>query len=421
MKSWLTRFLSAPACGLVLAVAALGFAPGAAAQASPQPGATAAPDTTAAAPAAAAPTATAPATPSVENKVSPTSPAVPGVAGLPAVQSVDILKQNQAERTRDQPGNLAPTWRIVKEGTRNYSSLPDPEASILIQPKAQFPGQARATTAGEAWRNYRNGPLTHFGGWLLIVAVVGILAFYLIVGKIRLKEGPTGRKIERFTSLERTVHWTVAISFITLAVSGLLMLFGKYVVLPVFGHTIFGILAYLLKNVHNFVGPVFAVAIVVFFILYVKDNFPQRGDLGWLASAGGGIGKKPAHAGRFNAGEKLWFWGGLVFLGLIVSASGFALDMIFPGIEHSRSNMQIANVIHVVATVLMASLALAHIYIGTIGMEGAYDAMRHGYVDDTWAKEHHDLWYDDIASGKVARVRTQEGAEHIGIAPVKAT
>jgi formate dehydrogenase subunit gamma len=430
MKPWLTRFLSAPACGLALAFAALSVPLAATGQATQQapsgaPAAVATPQTPSAAPAAVAQPQAVPgpaaAPPASANVPAPTQPATPVAGGLPAVESADILKQNQAERTRDQPGNMAPTWRIVKEGTRNYSSLPDPEAGILIQPKAQFPGQARATTAGEAWRNYRNGPLTHFGGWLFIVAVLGILAFYFVVGSIRLKEPETRKLIERFTPLERTVHWTVAITFVTLAVSGLLMLFGKYVVLPVFGHTIFGILAYLLKNVHNFVGPVFTVSIVVFFILYVKDNFPQRGDLGWLARAGGAIGKTPAHAGRFNAGEKLWFWGGLVFLGLIVSASGFALDLIFPGVENTRSNMQIANVIHVVATVLMASMSLAHIYIGTIGMEGAYDAMRHGYVDDTWAREHHDLWYDDIVAGKVPRIRTQEGAEQIGILPVKAS
>ncbi|MDB5824469.1 MAG: fdhC [Herminiimonas sp.] len=421
MKPWLTRTLSAPACGLALAVAALSLPFGVAAQATPQAAAGA--PTAVTQPAAAPTTVTQPAAanPAAATMPAPAQTTAPAAAGLPSVESADILKQNQAERTRDQPGNMAPTWRIVKEGTKNYSSLPDPEASVLIQPKAQFPGQARATTAGEAWRNYRNGPLTHFGGWLIIIAVLGILAFYFVVGSIRLKAPKSGRLIERFTSLERTVHWTVAITFVTLAVSGLLMLFGKYVVLPVFGHTIFGMLAYLLKNVHNFVGPVFTVSIVVFFILYVKDNFPQRGDLGWLARAGGAIGKTPAHAGRFNAGEKMWFWGGLVFLGLIVSASGFALDLIFPGIENSRSNMQIANVIHVVATVLMASMSLAHIYIGTIGMEGAYDAMRHGYVDDTWAKEHHDLWYDDIVSGKVPRIRTQEGADEIGILPVKAS
>src|SRR3569832_2257464 len=174
--------------------------------------------------------------------------------GMPAVESVDILTQNQAERTRDQPGNLSPTWRIIKEGTKNYSSLPWQEMGVLIQPKQQFPGHSRATTAGQAWREYRNGPLTQIGGWLLVAAVAGAMAVYFIFGTMRLKGQRSGRLIERFTAFERMVHWTTAISFVVLAVSGLTMLFGKYILLPVFGHTLFGWLAYLLKNLHNFVG-----------------------------------------------------------------------------------------------------------------------------------------------------------------------
>jgi formate dehydrogenase subunit gamma len=211
----------------------------------------------------------------------------------------------------------------------------------------------------------------------------------------------------------------MAISFVILAVTGITMLFGKYVVLPVFGHTLFGLLAYLCKNIHNFVGPVFTVSTVVFFVIYVKDNLPEASDLKWLTRAGGAIGKGHVSAGRFNAGEKIWFWGGVVALGLVVSASGFVLDMLFPGIESTRGNMQIANAIHLAGAVLFASMSLAHIYIGTIGMEGAYEAMRTGYVDDAWAKEHHDLWYDDVKSGKVPRVRTEEGAAKVGV-PLKA-
>lgn len=354
------------------------------------------------------------------NDSNKTAPAAEKSApAIPKVDSADIMKQNQAERTKDQPGNLAPTWRTVKEGAKNYSSLPALESGVLIQPKTQFFGQARATTAGEAWRQYRNGPLTKIGGWLLIAAVLGVAAIYLVFGPIKLKEGRTGRLIERFTSVERLAHWTMAISFVILAITGILMLFGKYVVLPLFGHTLFGWLAYLCKNVHNFVGPVFAVSTVVFFIIYVKDNLPHASDLKWLARAGGALGKGHVSAGRFNAGEKIWFWGGVVILGMIVSGSGFVLDMLVPGIEYTRGNMQIANVIHIVGAVLVASMSLAHIYIGTIGMEGAYEAMRTGYVDDTWAKEHHDLWYEDITSGKVPRVRTEEGAAKVGV-PLKA-
>ena len=339
--------------------------------------------------------------------------------GFPGVESDDILRQNQAQRTQVQPGNAAPTWRVVKEGTHNYSSLPALDSGVLIQPKAQFPGQARATTAGEAWRQYRNGPLTTYGGWLLVLAVVGLAVIRMVAGKIRMKAPMTGRLIERFTSFERIVHWTVAISFVTLAFTGIAILFGKYVVLPLFGHTLFGWIAYAGKNIHNFVGPLFAVSLLVMFVTFVKDNLPGLTDIRWLARLGGLLGKGHAHAGRFNGGEKVWFWLGVVVLGMIVSASGFVLDMLVPGLVYSRGNMQVANLVHLVGAVLVSTVSLGHIYLGTIGMEGAYAAMRHGYVDDTWASEHHDLWYDDIVSGKVPRVRTQEGAAHVG-APVKA-
>jgi formate dehydrogenase subunit gamma len=357
-----------------------------------------------------------PATAQEQNKDhAATAPPVQSTQTLPRVESVDILnsRDNQAERTKVQPGNLAPLWREVVSGEKHYASLPGLETGVLIQPKAQFPGQGRPTTAGEAWRQYRNGPLTNIGGWLLVAAVVALAVVYLVVGTIRLKEPRTGRLIERFTPIERIAHWSAAITFVILALTGITMLFGKHILLPLFGHAVFGWLTYAFKTVHNFVGPLFFVSIVVVFAIFVKDNFPHAYDVKWLARLGGAIGKERVSAGRFNAGEKLWFWGGVTLLGLIVSASGFVLDMLLPGIEYTRGNMQIANVLHVVGTVLIMAAGLAHIYMGTIGMEGAYKAMREGYVDDTWAKEHHDLWYADIQSGKVPRVRTREGAQEI--------
>jgi formate dehydrogenase subunit gamma len=355
---------------------------------------------------------------SVVKTVPPATPALtharpPAPQGLPNVESADILQQNQAERTQVQPGNLAPTYRLALEGTDNFVNIPALEAGVLIQPKTRFLGQSRDTTAGEAWRQYRNGPLTLYGGWLIVLVFVAIAAFYLIFGPLRVKGERTGRLIERFTALERIVHWTVAISFLILAFTGLLMLFGKHIVLPVFGHVVFGWLAYLCKNVHNFVGPLFTLSLIVTFVIFVKDNFPSMADVQWIKKAGGARGH--AHAGRFNAGEKLWFWGGVLFLGVIVSASGFVLNEIVPGILYTRGNMQVANVIHLIAAVLIFSASLGHIYMGTLGMEGAYRAMRDGYVDDEWAREHHDLWYDDIQNGRVPRVRTQEGARKTGV------
>jgi len=326
----------------------------------------------------------------------------------PRVEPVDILKQNQAERTRDQPGNNAPVWRKVVAGEAHYSSLPYPEAGVLIQPKAQLPGQPVATTAGEAWRRFRNGPMISIGGWLILGVVAVLAAMYFIKGEIKVHSPPTGRKIQRFTPTERFVHWTTAITFVLLAVSGLCMMFGKFVLMPIIGHTLFGYLTYALKTIHNFVGPLFTVSIIVTFILFVKDNFPIAADIKWLAKLGGMFGKGHAPAGRFNAGEKLWFWGGVTVLGLAASASGFVLDKLVPNLEYTRFMMQGANLLHITATVLMMAFALGHIYLGTIGMQGAYKAMREGYVDDAWAREHHDIWYQDVVEGKVPRVRAPE-------------
>jgi formate dehydrogenase subunit gamma len=331
---------------------------------------------------------------------------------LPATESIDILKQNQAERSRDQPGNMAPTFRIVNSGVRNYSSLPALEAGVLIQAKTQFPGQAKALSAGEAWRQYRNGPLTNIGGWLLLITLAAIVAVYILRGEIKLKAPLSGRLIERFTPGERALHWSMALSFLTLAVSGIIMLFGKYILLPVFGLTLFSWLALFCKNIHNFVGPVFTLSAILFFIRFVKDNFPDSSDVHWVVTFGGLLSKQHVNNGRFNAGEKIIFWGVVVVLGLILSASGLVLNMLFPVVEYSRANMQLANVVHLTAAMLAASAIIGHIYLGTIGMEGAYAAMRTGYVDDVWAKEHHNLWYAQVESGKIPRVRSEQGGAH---------
>lgn len=335
-------------------------------------------------------------------------PPAASATSLPNVESIDILKQNQAERSREQPGNQAPTYRIVKDGSKHFSTLPGLETGVLIQGQTRFPGQARETTAGEAWRQYLNGPLTKYGSWLLIIALITTAATYFFRGQIKAHAPLTGRLIERFTPSERTLHWTMAISFVTLAVSGLILWFGKYVLLPVFGLTLFGWLAFLCKNIHNFVGPIFTISIILFFIHFVKDNLPKAADLKWISKFGGLFSGEHVSSGRFNAGEKIVFWGVVVVLGIIISVTGLMLNMLLPGIEYTRANMQIAIIIHIAASVLAMVMIIGHIYLGTIGMEGAYSAMRTGYVDETWAKQHHDLWLADIESGKIPRVRSEQ-------------
>jgi len=184
------------------------------------------------------------------------------------------------------------------------------------------------------------------------------------------------------------------------------MAFGKYFILPVVGSTIFGFITYLLKNAHNFAGPLFAVSLPIVFFTFVKDNLPSREDWAWLMRFGGMLGGQEVPSHRFNAGEKVLFWLGVFLLGAIVIVSGLVLDKLIPGLIYERATMQVAHMIHAVATVVMMAMFMGHIYMGTIGMEGAYKAMRTGYVDETWAKEHHELWANDIAAGKIPAQRS---------------
>jgi formate dehydrogenase subunit gamma len=310
---------------------------------------------------------------------------VPVAAG--AAQSA---AQAQAERQAVQPLNNAPFWREVRRGENpnQTTQVRGVETNVLVQ------------SQGQTWREFRNGPITIFGGWLIVVVFLALALLYWWRGPIRLHEPLTGRRIVRFTPWERIVHWTAAISFVILAVSGIVMLFGKYILLPVIGYTVFSWLAMLGKNLHNFVGPVFLVSVLFMFFTYVRDNIPDRTDWLWIRRFGDFMRGRHVPAGRYNAFQKGWFWFGATFLAIILGVTGLILD--FPNFDQGRSAMQLANMIHAGAAAIFMAAALGHIYMGTVGAECAYDAMRHGTVDETWAKEHHSLWYEEVkAHGNV--------------------
>jgi formate dehydrogenase subunit gamma len=324
----------------------------------------------------------------------------------------NYARQTNAERARVQPGNNAPIWRQVGSGVTGYSSLPKseaPEAGNLIQPFVQYPG-SRVTNAGEAWRQVRNNWLIPYGGALLLIVAGAIALFYFGKGSIKLNGAETGRKIERFSAFERAAHWSNAAAFVILAVSGIVMAFGKFFLLPVLGLTLNGWLSYGLKNVHNFVGPVFAVSLLIIIVTFVRDNLPAKGDLNWLLKGGGMLSGHEIKSGRFNAGEKVVFWAGVFVLGLIVVASGLAMDRLLPGLSYERSTMQVAHLVHSVSNILMMAMFMGHIYLGTIGTEGAYQGMKTGYVDETWARQHHELWYDDVRAGRIPAQRSEPAA-----------
>jgi formate dehydrogenase subunit gamma len=312
--------------------------------------------------------------------------------------------QTQQQRQATQPGNNAPVWRDVrKEGQEHYTSVRGRETGVLVQ------------SAGETWRRIRNGPVTFYGGWLVLAVVLIIAGLYFAKGPVKLHERPTGRKIHRFSTTEQIVHWSTAISFVVLGLSGLIMLFGKYVLLPVMGYTLFGWLTALGKNLHNFVAPFFIVSVLVMIVLFIRDNLPKAYDLKWFAKAWGFFTRgEHIPSGRFNAGEKGWFWVGVVALSVVVSWSG--LILLFPNFDQTRAVMQDAWIWHASAALLYIAISLGHIYMGTIGVEGSYQAMREGYVDETWAREHHQYWYDEVNPG---RSQTAGGAVPAGAPHMK--
>ena len=328
----------------------------------------------------------------VKPEVKPDPERVPGYA-----------EQTNGQRNAVQPGNNAPMWRGVHNGTEGYSSLPKSEwseAGVLIQPQVQYPG-SRLTTAGEAWRQVRNNWIVPYGGALVLITLGALAIFYFTKGPLGRSDNDGPPRIERFTPFERSAHWANAIAFTILMLSGIVMAFGRHFLQPVLGLHLFGWLTYVLKNLHNFAGPVFAVSLVVVILTFVRDNLPQRGDLRWTTS----LGREPSN--KYNPAQKLLFWGGTLVMGLIVVASGLVFDKLVPNLVYERGTMQLAHMVHATAAILMICAFLGHIYIGTIGMRGAYKAMREGYVDDEWAREHHARWYDDVRAGRIPAQRSR--------------
>jgi formate dehydrogenase subunit gamma len=293
-----------------------------------------------------------------------------------------------AAQQRNPDGSPNPTASVADEQTLLRQSpriegridIPDQRESVLIQP------------AGRIW-DYFHEVILHWFGAIAIIGMIAVLAIaYLIMGPIRMSAGRSGIKIPRFSGFERFSHWLTAVSFVVLGLTGLNITFGKILLLPLIGPDNFSNLAQAAKYVHNFVSFAFVLGLVLIFALFIKDNIPRHVDIVWLREGGGFIKSKHPPAGRFNAGEKLVFWFALAG-GAAVIASGYLL--MFPFYVTDILGMQIAQMVHAVIALLFVALILAHIYIGTIGMEGAFEAMGEGTVDRNWAKEHHSLWLDE--------------------------
>ena len=305
----------------------------------------------------------------------------------------------------------AEVWRALRYGLEDVTvSAGGPEARVLIQ------------DSGMWWLEFRKGPLATYGAWLLGGTLALLALFYLIRGRIRIDGQKTGRTVTRFQAVERFAHWLMAGSFIVLAITGLVVLFGRMAIIPLLGHEAFSTIAVASKWVHNNISWAFMLGLVMAFFLWVGHNIPNRADLKWLA-VGGGIFTKGVHppARKFNAGQKMIFWS-VILLGASISASGLSLlfpfelpmfaktftilnDMGLPQIVGlgplpetlaPHEEMQLATLWHAIVAFVLIAIILAHIYIGSVGMEGAFDAMGSGEVEEQWAREHHGLWLEEL-------------------------
>jgi formate dehydrogenase subunit gamma len=301
---------------------------------------------------------------------------------------------------------IDPDARAVNEHTllrefpriRGTILIPDQQESVLIQP------------AGRMWDFFHEVLLRPIG----VVVIFGMLAVlaggYFLLGRMRISAGPSGTRVLRFTSFERFCHWLTATSFVVLALTGLNITFGKVALRPLIGPDAFSLVAQYAKYTHNYVSFAFVTGLVLIVVMWIKDNIPRKIDITWLKEGGGFIRSKHPTAGRFNAGEKLVFWFALG-AGAAVAVSGYLL--IFPFYVTNIFGMQIAQVVHSIIALLFIAVILAHIYIGTLGMEGAFEAMGTGSVDLNWAKEHHGAWLEEeVTKGRVA-------AEGLSVAPAE--
>lgn len=290
-------------------------------------------------------------------------------------------QQSAAEQQTNPRANY---WRAVREGYSGYTAASGPyTTNVLIQ------------NGGQNWRQLRNGPVSAYLPWVLAVVVLALGLFAIFRGRLRLDQRPSGRTVERWSLNERVLHWYTAILFIILAITGLALLFGRTVLIPVLGLEGFGAFAAFAIALHNYLGPFFVVGVLLEIVAWARYAFPEKTDWEWIKAGGGffGHGRHP-HAGRINAGEKLLtFWLGLVVFGIAVCVTGLIMD--FPGFGWSRETMQISNLIHGVAGVIWVALMLGHMYLGSVAMEGTLDAMTKGRVSVEWAKQHHDLWYEE--------------------------
>ncbi len=311
--------------------------------------------------------------------------------GVASTGKSSAMLQQPAAKVKSPASDL---WRAVRQ--RNIS----------ITGKSQVKGPTANTlinVSGQEWRIFRRSKLVPYSAYALGGVLSLIFLFRLIRGKIKIQAGRSGKKIKRFTGFQRVVHWSVATLFIILGVTGIALTLGRFGLIPLIGKEAFGTLAIVGRTVHNYVGPVFSVLLVIMIFSFIKGNAPNWTDLKWFAKGGGLFGGH-ASAGRYNGGEKAWYWM-VLLVGTVVVISGLVMGFPFFGL--SQDDLKLSQIIHAITAIGLLTASFGHIYMGSFAMEGAYESMRTGYCDENWAKEHHDLWYEELKNDGLVDTDTQ--------------
>ena len=310
-----------------------------------------------------------------------------------------VAAEAQQSRIIDPDGSAVNEQKLLQESRRIEGRivLPDEKAGTLIQP------------AGRTWRYFHQVLLRWIGAIAILGTILGLAIAYWVIGRLRVPEGRSGTSVLRFTGFERFAHWLTATSFVLLALTGLNVTFGKVLLLPLIGPEAFTAVSEAAKYVHNFISFPFVLGLILIAALWMRDNIPHKVDIEWLKEGGGFIKSRHPAAGRFNAGEKLVFWLALA-AGAAAAVSGYLL--MFPFYGTNILGMQAAQVVHSVVAILFIALIIGHIYVGTLGTEGAFEAMGTGSVDLNWAREHHALWLqEEIAKGHVSNLPPRSSAK----------
>jgi len=282
----------------------------------------------------------------------------------------------------------AELWREVRQRdgiAEGISQVRGVDTGILINAR------------GDQWARFRITQLSSYGGIAIAAIFVIIAVFYALRGKIGIEGGLSGRMVSRFTDYERIVHWILAIVFLFLAITGLILLLGRPLLIPIFGKGVFSLLASASKEGHNLFGPLFLVSLIMMLISFVKRNIYEKGDLTWLLKGGGFIGDGHVSGGFFNMGEKTWYWM-VILIGLVIAVSG--LILVSPNFGQARVIMELSHVIHVAAALVLMTVSVGHMYMGSIGTEGSLEGMKTGYVDINWVEAHHDRWAKECHDNK---------------------